>query len=156
MDHIDQGFIDFFGWVQKRGPIFESRIEPAKRVDPLWVHPFCGPHSCPENGRCFLGALAVCEYLLEGGGFRSLWCWIQVRVGSLWLFIEILVSSSVPYHSTISSGGLRRRLVHGQHVMAFGCIYMQVRQIKKVQAGHWSYSVRESKGQFEIGDRIPV
>ena len=50
-------------------------------MDPLWVHPFCGPHSGPENGRCFLGALVVCDRLLAGGGFRALWCCIQEKLG---------------------------------------------------------------------------
>ena len=44
----------------KTGPIFRSRIEPAKRVDPLWVHSFCGLHFWPRRWSLFLGAVASC------------------------------------------------------------------------------------------------
>lgn len=49
------------GTDEKIGPIFGSQIEPAKRVDPLWVHPFCGlqiPHPVEENScRADLGGV---------------------------------------------------------------------------------------------------
>ena len=124
---------------QKWGPIFGSPIEPAKRVDPLWVHPFCGLHSGPESGRCFLGALAVCDWFLEGGGLRPCWCWTQVKVGSFWVLNQILVSPSVPCHSAISSGGLRWGLVPGE---AFCGLWIHL---------HASAAEKESPGRpFEL------
>ena len=45
---------------EKIGPIFGSQIEPAKRVDPLWGHPFCGLDFGPECGRCFCGLPVAC------------------------------------------------------------------------------------------------
>ena len=48
------------GTDEKVGPVFGSQIEPAKRVDPLWVHPFCGLHFGPKCGRCFCGLPVAC------------------------------------------------------------------------------------------------
>ena len=42
----------------KTATTFWSTMQPAKRVDPLWVHPFCGLHRGPEKGPC-LGALPM-------------------------------------------------------------------------------------------------
>ena len=69
-----------------------------------------------------------------------------------WALSQILASPSVPCHSAILSGGLWWGLVHGEIFMVFGFTYMQVRPRGKVQAGHWSYFVREANRQTEIGD----
>ena len=47
-------------------------------------------------------------------------------------------------------------LVHGETFMVFGFICMQVRQRRKVKAGHSSYLVRQARGQIEIVDSIRV
>ena len=39
-----------------------------------------------------------------------------------------------------------------KHSWFFGFTYMQVRQRRKVQAGHSSYFVRKAQTQFEMGD----
>ena len=75
-----------------------------------------------------------------------------MKVGSFWVLNQILVSSSVPCHSAISSGGLRWGLAHGETFMVVGFTDMQVWQRRKVQAGHSSYFVRKAKRQIEIGD----
>ena len=83
----------------------------------------------------------------------------MLESGECWFVLvlhQILVGPSVPCHSAISSGGLRWGLVHGETFMVFGFTYMQVRQRRKVQAGHSSYFVRKAKGQIEIGDSIRV
>ena len=79
MDYVEDAFFFklFVGKVKKSGPIFGSPIKPAKRVDPLWVHPFCGLHSGPESGRCFLAhwrsvidSLKVTVFVPVGVGLR--------------------------------------------------------------------------------------
>ena len=79
-----------------------------------------------------------------------------MKVCSCWTLNQILVSPSVPCHSATSSGGLQWVLVHGEIFMVFGFTYMQVRQRRKVKAGHSSYLVRQARGQIEIVDSIRV
>ena len=52
---------------------------------------------------CFLGALAVCDCLLEGGGHRPCWCWMHAKVGSFRVLNQIPVSMRIQYQAFLSS-----------------------------------------------------
>ena len=93
------------GTGQKLGPTFGARIEPAKRVDPQWVHPFCGLHSGPKCGRCFCGPLAACCCFFVCVDVGP--CW-YCGEGVNWVLLVFQSGSdeiSAPCPSAISSAG---------------------------------------------------
>ena len=132
--------------------------------------PFSGRRSSPQNGWTHYGSTRFAGCILVRKVVAVFWAHWQSVIDffKVMVFLPVGVgircmlvrfgsrSDSCGPFCSMPFGDLRayRRGPCSclKHSWFFGFTYMQVRQVRKVQANHSSYFVRKAKRQIEIGD----